>query len=48
MVTWGIDTEMTHVQIYRMFNGIGQGEIARDLTGASAFDFEAVKALATT
>jgi tetratricopeptide (TPR) repeat protein len=48
MVTWGIDTEMTHVQIYRMFNGSGQGEIARDLTGASAFDFEAVKALATT
>ncbi len=47
MVAWGIDTEFTHVQIYRFFNGIGRAEVARDLTGPSAFDFEAVKALAS-
>jgi tetratricopeptide (TPR) repeat protein len=46
MVAWGIDTELTHVQIYRAFSGIGRDEVARDLTGPSAFDFETVKALA--
>ncbi len=47
MVAWGIDTELTHVQIYRAFTGIGRDEVARDLIGPSAFDFETVKAMAS-
>lgn len=47
MVAWGLDTELTHVHIYRFFNGIGRAEVARDLIEPSTFDFEAVKALAS-
>ena len=46
MVDWRLSTEITHVQIYRLFEDAGREDMARDLTQKSEFDFETVKSRA--
>ena len=46
MVDWRLSTEITHVQIYRLFSDAGREDMARALTQKSDFDFDAVKAQA--
>ncbi len=46
MVDWRLSTEITHVQIYRLFEDAGCEDMARDLTQKSEFDFETVKSRA--
>ncbi len=46
MIDWGIATEITYVQIYRLFKQTDREDIARDLTARGAFDYDQIAALA--
>lgn len=46
MVTCGLGTEHTHVDIYRQFSALGRIDIAKDLTARSIYDFDVVREMA--